>query len=232
MHGNKIRGSHPSNLPHHLIPSHRGGPATSRSPAPTPPIRGPPRAGGVTHRPFASLPSYPPSNTTASTSIISLVSSVEPRRSIVHAYNVGAGGAEVQFLIRQMNKLSADRLQILTFLLHSLQDTLRANEYEMSLTFKSGGIEQSLGGKETATILIDPSMLKFHILCVAFRSLSRDSAPHLATSVFFQNLVSLKAVYTVSGFGWRQDPIMYNTEFSPMMTSGSHEIPLFTPLST
>jgi hypothetical protein len=125
-----------------------------------------------------------------------------------------------------------DRLQILTFLLHSLQDTLRANEYEMSLTFKSGGIEQSLGGKETATILIDPSMLKFHILCVAFRSLSRDSAPHLATSVFFQNLVSLKAVYTVSGFGWRQDPIMYNTEFSPMMTSGSHEIPLFTPLST
>lgn len=29
------------------------------------------------------------------------MSSMEPRKSIVHAYNVGAGGAEVQFLIRQ-----------------------------------------------------------------------------------------------------------------------------------
>ena len=129
-----------------------------------------------------------------------------------------------------MNSLSPDRLQILTFL-HSLQGTSQNNEYEMSLTVKSGGIEQSLGGKETATISIDPSMLKFHILYVASRSLSCGPA-HLATSVYFQNLVSLKAVYTVSGFGWKQGTVMYNTEFSPMITSGSHEIPLFTPLST
>lgn len=72
-----------------------------------------------------------------------------------------------------MNNLSSDRLQILTFLLHSLQDTSRTNEYDMALTFKSGGIEQSLGGKETAIILTDPSMLKFQILYV---SLSSDSA--------------------------------------------------------
>jgi len=46
----------------------------------------------------------------------------------------------------------------------------------MSLTVKSGGIEQSLGGKETAIISMDPSKLKFHILYVAFRSLSTDPA--------------------------------------------------------
>lgn len=38
----------------------------------------------------------------------------------------------------------------------------------MSLTVKSGGIEQSLGGKETAIIYVDPSKLKFTILYVAF----------------------------------------------------------------
>jgi len=46
----------------------------------------------------------------------------------------------------------------------------------MSLTVKSGGIERSLDGKETAIIFIDPKELKFHILYVAFRSLSTGSA--------------------------------------------------------
>jgi hypothetical protein len=52
----------------------------------------------------------------------------------------------------------------------------------MSLTFKAGGIEQCLGGKETVTILVDPSTLKFHVLCVAFRSLSGGLTSYLTTS--------------------------------------------------
>jgi hypothetical protein len=55
----------------------------------------------------------------------------------------------------------------------------------MSLTVKSGGIEQSLGGKETAMIFVDPSMLKFHVLYVAFRSFSSHSAPHLTNISIF-----------------------------------------------
>ena len=229
--GNKIRVPVPRPWHTTSFPPYRTGSSTHPPPH-TPSIRSLPRPGVATHRPFASLQAYPTSNTSASASIVSLVSSVEPRRAIVHAYNLVAGGAEVQFLIRQMTKPSSDRMRSLTFILHSVEGTSQANEYEMSLTFKSGGIEQSLGGKETAIILTDPSMLNFHILYAAFHSLSADLASHLTTSVFSQNRVSLRAVYSVSGFGWKQGPIMCNTESSPTMTFGSPEIPLFTPSNT
>jgi hypothetical protein len=87
----------------------RSGSTTGRSPVPSPAIRGLPRASGATHRPFASLPGYPAPSTNANASRVSLVPSVEQRRAIVHAYNVVAGGAEVQFLIRQISKLNPDR---------------------------------------------------------------------------------------------------------------------------
>lgn len=166
-HGNKIQVI-PQPFHTTSFPLHRRSPTTNWSPVPPPQVRGPPRAGAAMHRPSASLPSYPPSNANANASSISLVSSALPRRAIVHAYNIVAGGVEVQFLIRQMSKFSPDRLPSLTFPFHSVEDTSRPNEYEMSLTFKSGGIEQSVGGKKVAMTLIDPSMLKFHILCVTF----------------------------------------------------------------
>ena len=80
---------------------------------------------------------------------------------------------------KAINNLSPDRAQSLTFLPHSIEATSQTNEYDLSLTFKSGGIEQGLGGNETATILIDPTLLKFHILYVAFRPFSTDLPPHL-----------------------------------------------------
>lgn len=39
----------------------------------------------------------------------------------------------------------------------------RSDEYDITLTFKAGGIERSLGGRESLSLFIDPSHLNFQI---------------------------------------------------------------------
>lgn len=81
---------------------------------------------------------------------------IRPDQKVVHTYNATVSGFVIQFLITVEQSPTVEEESMLT------------------LTYKSGGIERPLCGKEHMRLAIDPQTLRFHIFVFPKPSLPAD----------------------------------------------------------